>query len=397
MTASIPITTARMTRLPELRLTLVDVTSFFSAANGGIKSYYRAKARFLPPLGVRCHFVVPAERDGEKPFAGGTLHEVAGPLIPGSRHYRFFPGIRRLRAILEALAPDVIEVGSHYLLPRLIAQIVRGLPKAPALVGFYHADFPRTYVGPLLARAPEPLRRRVTASAWWLVRRQHARYATTLAASRHTAQALEAAGVPRVRWVGLGVDTELFCPLPQLPTRARPQVLYAGRLAVEKEVALLLAAWDRVHARTGAELILAGDGPLAGELAAWAARRPAVRWLGYVDGPADVAALLADADVVVAPGARESFSLVAAEALACGTPVIGADAGGNGELLADSGGGLPFRAGDAGALAETLTRALALLPEERRALGRRGRAHVLSSLTWTAVCQRLLSAYRAVA
>jgi glycosyltransferase involved in cell wall biosynthesis len=152
-----------------------------------------------------------------------------------------------------------------------------------------------------------------------------------------------------------------------------------------------------VYARTGAELLLAGDGPLAGELAAWATRREGVRCLGYVDGPAEVAALLAGADVVVAPGARESFSLVAAEALACGTPVVGADAGGNGELLADSGGGLPFRAGDAAALAETLLRALALAPAERRALGLRGRAHVVSSLTWTAVCERLLSAYRAVA
>jgi alpha-1,6-mannosyltransferase len=301
-----------------------------------------------------------------------------------------------LRALFEALRPDVIEVGTHYLLPALVMAATAGLRRKPALVGFYHSDFPRAHVDPALARAPRRARYVARRVAYALVRRQHAGYRATLAASRHVASALGAAGVAGVRCVGLGVDLEGFHPHRRRASPPWPTVLYAGRFARDKELPLLLTAFDKVHGRTGAELVLVGDGPLLPWVRAFARTRPAVRVLGYVDDTTEIAALMASADVLVAPGGRESFSLAAAEAMACGTPVVGADAGGNGELIGESGGGVAFATGRADALADALSSLLCAEPVERRALGQRGRAYAEAHLSWLAVCARILAVYREV-
>jgi glycosyltransferase involved in cell wall biosynthesis len=80
--------------------------------------------------------------------------------------------------------------------------------------------------------------------------------------------------------------------------------------------------------------------------------------------------------------------------MACGTPVVAAGGGGARELVAASGAGLTFRAGDAGALAAAAVALLSQPAGARRALGARGRAHVLGALTWRAVMGRIHDTYR---
>jgi len=376
---------------------VVDVTSFFSDTCGGIKTYYRAKAHVLPARGVECHFVVPGETRVDEPFAGGTLHRLPGPRLAGSP-YRAFGGCSPLRTVLGDLRPDVVEVGTHYLLPMLVRRALKGVSPAPRVVGFYHADYPETYVAPAVRLAPDCVARGAVSLAWAYCRSQHAQYDATLAASRFVARSLDAQGVPRVHWVGLGVDTETFHPGAAAPrdSSSAPLVVYAGRLAPEKGFDLILEAWDTIHRGTGAQLLVIGDGPLAPALAAFAATRADVEWRGYVDLAADVAAALAGADVVLAPGEHESFSLATAEALACATPVVGADRGGNAELIDLSGGGLTFRSGRAATLAAGVVGLLGLPAHTRRELGEAGRAHVLRALTWEHVATRLCQVYESV-
>ena len=98
-----------------------------------------------------------------------------------------------------------------------------------------------------------------------------------------------------------------------------------------------------------------------------AARRRSlpVRFTGFVTDPAALAALLASADVVLAPGPVETFGLAALEALACGTPVV---------VSADS--ALPEVAGSAGIavggedFADGVRQVLDRAPAERRATAR---------------------------
>ena len=161
---------------------LVDITSFFPTSCGGIKRYYREKARVLPPRGIECHFVAPGPALEEQSLGGGTLHLLPGPRVPFSPEYRFFqPGGGHLRRLLHRLAPDIVEIGSHYFLPDMVIRALGS--QRPALVGFFHTDFPRQLVEPLAKRYRQRawMRRRsrwrgrspaissrATMPAWWL-------------------------------------------------------------------------------------------------------------------------------------------------------------------------------------------------------------------------------------
>jgi glycosyltransferase involved in cell wall biosynthesis len=376
---------------------VVDVTSFFSESCGGIKTYYREKARHLPRLGVECHFVVPGRRAGCEPLGDGVLHRLPGPPLPGNRQYRLFRRAAAVADLIEGLRPDVIEIGSHYRLPGIVRGLLERRPGSQARVaGFFHSDIAGALVSPLAGRLPRPLADRLLAGAWRWVQRQHAGYDVTLAASRAAAALLRDHGVARVRWVGLGVDIDVFRPRDRQDATPSgpPTLVYAGRLSADKGLSVLLGAVDAIHRLTGAELLVIGEGPARRRLLRFARHRPYLKVQGYLDGRAHLADTLATAAAVITPGAAETFSLTTAEAMACATPVLVADGGGARELVADSGGGLLFRARSSAALAEAAADLLARPPRARAAMGQRGRAHILAHYTWPEVMQRLLAAYR---
>lgn len=362
----------------------VDVSSFFaSGGGGGIRAYYEAKARWLAELGVECHFVVPGRRTAVERWGGGWLHRVAGP--PLASGYRAFGDLGELRRVIREIGPDVVELASHYVLPQLVAPACPGA----AVVGFYHSDFPNAYVHPATQRLPASVGRAATAAAWWLVQRQHRGYRATLTGSHSVAARLVAAQVPNVRWVGLGVDPAL-CATPLEAVR-HGRVGYLGRLASDKEIALVLAAAPAI-AQSGVRIAIAGSGPFDAEVRA-AARRGLVDALGPI-GRGDVPAFLRSVDALIVPGRYETFSLATAEALAIGTPVIAARRGGSGELVTRSGGGATFAPGNAAALAEAVRAVLALRPAEFAALRARGRGFISAIYTWPRVMARIRAVHR---
>ncbi|HVZ73809.1 MAG TPA: glycosyltransferase [Polyangia bacterium] len=380
---------------------IVDVASFFSAQSGGIKRYFREKARALPRHGFDCHFVVPGAEQGETGFGGGTLHTVAGARVPFSPEYHFFRPDGALGEVLRRLQPDVVEVGSHYFLPSMVMRALDGLGVArPPVVGFFHTDFPRQLVEPLANKyLPRALAHRAVDGAWRFARRQFSRYDATLVASRRIAGELEALGVPRVSWVGLGVDVESFRPAPTTIVSAgsSPVVTYLGRFSPEKELGLLMSTWDRVAQTTGARLRFIGNGPSRATIEVFAHERSSVSVEPYLDSPAAVAGVLAASDVVVLTSGTETFSLATAEALSCGTPVVGPARGAVGEFLAESGAGAAFAPGSAASLGDALVSVLARPARERRALGNLGREHILRHFTWEKVAARLANVYQSVA
>ncbi len=145
-----------------------------------------------------------------------------------------------------------------------------------------------------------------------------------------------------------------------IPSRSRlqmtrtPTVIYAGRLDEAKGVRLLMAGWDcylRESGEPGLNLVIAGAGPLEGEVAAWASARPSVAMKGQVSSD-QCAELISRARAVLLPSAwEETFGLVAIEAMAAGVPPIAADHGSFTELITPGVDGELFRPGDPAALA----------------------------------------------
>lgn len=148
-------------------------------------------------------------------------------------------------------------------------------------------------------------------------------------------------------------------------------LLFVGRLAKEKGVETLLAAWEQLGGRAPLKII--GDGPLAGEVAGATEAFEGVEWLGRQ--PAErVRAFMKSARALVFPSVwYEGFPMVIAEAYAAGLPVIASDLGSMSSLVEHGRTGLHFRPGDLEDLAKKIERALkhpsqlAMMREEARA------------------------------
>ena len=376
----------------------LDITKFFGETTGGIRTYLLEKAKYVARQPeIRQVVIVPASHAAVRDEGHTRWYRLAGIPIPTQAPYRAILSSRKIRAILEVERPDIIEVGSPYLVPWITRRAAR--PLNIPLVWFYHTNFPRII-------SPRPGRDGVIRRA---VGRLADRYVATLAglfrgaigASQVAVDALVRAGFRHVEKIPLGVDLAHFHPRRRADaerTRAMyglpdgPVAIYVGRLAREKELELVIDAWPAVERATGATLVLVGDGP-SRQHYQQRTRANRVVWLPYEKDRHRLADLLAAADVYLAPGPAETFGLAALEAMASGTPVVASDQGAVRELVASSGAGVVNSEPRAGAMAETI---IGLFGQDLPRLGDKGRTYAEANHDWDGVFDRLFAFYRGI-
>jgi len=177
-------------------------------------------------------------------------------------------------------------------------------------------------------------------------------------------------------------DADLAAARRRFGLGGRPLVLGIGRLAAQKAWPTLIDAARRIE---GADVVVAGDGPLRGKLVAAAAGGGGrVRFLGAVDDPA---ALLGLARCVVSTSTWEGLPLALLEALALGRPVVATAVGGIADLV-PPGAAVLVPAGDPAAVAAAVNRVLADPGLAERLAG----AARAASAAWT--LDAMLAAYR---
>lgn len=209
----------------------------------------------------------------------------------------------------------------------------------------------------------------------------------------------------RIRVLAPGVDTTVFHPGADTRhaaglARARQRlILFAGRPADYKAPDVALAAFaaavDR-EPRLMRNVVLGMIGGTENDPAIAPLSRMADR-LGVGDRvrfvPAQpqpvLAGLYARAEALVMPSRSETFGLVAAEAMACGTPVIAANVGGLAAVVRDGVTGFLVEGHEPGDYAERLAR---LLSEPDRA-ARMSRAAAASVPSWAQTAEGLAGVY----
>lgn len=291
-----------------------------------------------------------------------------------------------VRRWLDTFRPDLLHVITEGPLGRIGRAYA--LKHALPLVTSFHTDFPR-YAARYLGRWAVP-----PAQAY--LRRFHGAARLTQTPSETTCEELRGLGLAHAVVWGRGVDGSLFQPSRRSDARRaelgatdRALVLHVGRLAVEKDVDTLVAAFRQASARLGARAVfcVAGDGPKAAEVRA---ALPGARHLGFLPR-ATLADLYADADLFVFPSPTETCGLVALEAMASGLPVVSADEGGVRENMRDGLNGRMVRAGNSDAFADAIV-ALVEDREQREALGQAARAFAVAR-DWTRELDELVPAY----
>ncbi len=180
-------------------------------------------------------------------------------------------------------------------------------------------------------------------------------YDVTMVSSQVVQRKLEGFGVRNTELKGfLGVDTERFKPSPVAAEEDAVTVLYVGRITADKEIDLLLRAFDLLSARVpGLRYVFVGGGTEEDKVRAWCASHEGATFAGRVANEA-TAGYYCAADVFATACSKETFGLTVLEAMACGLPVVGPDAGGIAEVVENGATGLLFTPGDAEAFAEAL-------------------------------------------
>lgn len=385
---------------PQATLAVLDSTEWFAPTSGGIRTYLLQKERYVATRPwLRHALVVPWAVDGIVEREGARWYECAGPRVPRNAPYRLLLSVQRMRRVLAHERPDIIEIGSPAIVPWVIFRAL-GQRDVP-VVNFFHSHFPQLLQGS--RTPPSAWRSALRDGAWWYARRMDRRVRATIAASRFVADDLERAGVRNVTRIPLGVDLALFTPERrahaaqvraqwQLPPDV-PLMTFIGRFAHEKELTVLMQAWPEIRRRTGAALVMAGDGPEKAALLAQLGGAGGVHWLPFIGDQARVADLQAASSVYLATSPHETFGLSPLEAMACGTPVLAANGGGVPEHVHASGAGATFTPGDAADLVE---QAVALLGSDLPAHGARARAFAVSEHSWESVFDRIFALYERV-
>jgi glycosyltransferase involved in cell wall biosynthesis len=168
--------------------------------------------------------------------------------------------------------------------------------------------------------------------------------------------------------------------------------LFVGRLAPEKGIQTLLAAWDHLKP-ISIPLKIRGDGPLLPRVAQFASTH-------HIDvvprlSRGELTTLIQGARFLIWPseGYYETFGLVAIEAFACGVPVIASRSGVMAEIVHHQSTGLHFAPGDAKDLAATVKWAWTH-PEEMAAMGRAAGAEYELKYTPQRNYELLIDIYR---
>lgn len=207
-------------------------------------------------------------------------------------------------------------------------------------------------------------------------------------------------GVPaeHMTVVPIGVDETLFRPLPQIARVPGRLMTTASADVPLKGLSILLDSLAKVRVvRPEAHLVVIGrlkDGSAVPDLIDQLGLEGAV---DFVSGVSDerIVELYAEAEVAVVPSLYEGFSLPAAEAMACGVPVVATTGGALPEVVgADGDCARTVEPGDPSALAAMILEVLDD-PEQRRRLGDRGRRRVLERFTWRSHAEGLVEMWRA--
>jgi len=300
--------------------------------------------------GGRMHVVYPDSPhepdDAEHPVASFSF-----PFYEG-----FYAGMPRVPDGLDGL--DVVHAHTPFSLGLAARRLARkrGLP----LVASYHtptAEYADYLASGRLADVVEGVARRYER---WYLSGADAVVVPSMPAKEH----LRDIGIDTtIEIVPNGVDTDRFAPVGDTERAAfrerhglpdGPLVGYTGRHGYEKGLDAILD----VAPSLDATIVFGGDGPARGALETRADGLDAdVRFLGFLDRE-ELPAFYATLDVFAFPSPVETQGLVALEANACGTPVVGVNAGALAETVVDGETGYRFEPGDIEGFEEAIGRAL---------------------------------------
>ncbi|MED1467223.1 glycosyltransferase family 1 protein [Bacillus salipaludis] len=301
-----------------------------------------------------------------------------------------FPNLLQIKAELTQFSPDLIHVATPFNLGLAGIHFAKKL-NIP-LVGSYHTDFDQYlnyYDLQFLSKF-----------LWKYMNWFHRTCVKVFVPSKETFSQLKQHGFTNLEIWPRGVDCQVYHPFydknkvrVKYGLSKKYLLTYVGRLAPEKDVSTLLAVSKAIPAEINKDIdwLVVGDGPLREELQEKAPVN--MGFTGFLNGE-QIAEIYSSTDLFVFPSPTETFGNVVLEALASGTPVIGANAGGVKNIIKP---GVTGRLCTPGEIEEFTNAIQELLNRHslRIQMGWEGRNFAISQ-NWDTIFENLLTHYSSV-
>ncbi|NBW09619.1 MAG: glycosyltransferase family 1 protein [Caulobacteraceae bacterium] len=357
---------------------LVDTTMLYAPRSGGVKRYLESKKVWLAENrpGVAHSLVVPGARHDAG--ADGII-KLRATKLPFGDGYRWPSSVKRWGAWVASMKPAIIEAGDPYTPGQ--GALEAGQRAGCPVVGFCHSDPAGLAALHFGEWAKKPVEKR------WA--RLFGQFDRVVSPSKFIARRLEEAGVGNIVIRPLGVEIDTFRPdrrdrdwlLKKLGLPASARLLcFAGRPAREKNIDVLIEAVQKLGDPYHLVLVGAGQGMPAEDR---------VIALPYEKDPKAVARIIASCDAFVHANDKEPFGLIVLEAMACGRPVVGVNAGGVAETVTNEVGQLAASADPT----EYAAAVEALFARDIEAIGAAARVHTVERFAWNRVFEDLCMVY----
>jgi glycosyltransferase involved in cell wall biosynthesis len=354
---------------------LIAADTYPPHVNGAAQFGYRL-AKGMTARGHNVHVLASRAENG-KSFtefrSEATVHRLRSHSVPTHPFFRIvFPWEikKEISLLFDRVQPDVVHIQSHYMIGEhvLYEAVKRGI----RIIATNH--FMPENLNPFLP-FPQWFKDIIGRVSWKDMGKIMGRANVVTTPTPLAAKAMrDHAFLHQVIPLSNGIDAHAYelQPGEQIDKNPWPTVLFAGRLAEEKNVDVLIDAIAKLPAHLDVHLEIVGDGEIRSRLDAQVARlglRDRVRFLGLASDEELREAYLR-ADLFCMPGTAELQSLVTLEAMSASTPVVLADAMALPHLVRDGENGFLFRPHDSDDLAAKIAAILGAPEAERLAMGK---------------------------
>lgn len=366
----------------QLRVGLVTET--YAPQINGVARTLERLVHYLLNQGDQVVLFVPAMDAAAEGGEQLTRYAFRGFALPLYPEVKIVPlSTRRMRRLLRQEQLQLLHVATEGPLGRAALGAARSL-QLP-VVSSYHTNFAE-YLGSYGCGAMKSL-------GWRYLRWFHNRTLATLCPTPSIKRLLCQQGFQRVQVWPRGVDSQFFQPRPRARAGTEKQpvftFIYVGRLAAEKNLGMLIEAFNSLPRHPEVRLLMVGDGPLRSQLTHQADQR--VSFAGYLEGQ-QLAQAYAQGDAFVFPSLTDTFGNVLLESMATAVPPIAFAVPGPQDVVVH---------GRTGWLvprisSEALQEAMALLvsqPQLRQTLAQRGRDYAVTQ-QWQTINGRVRQLYQ---
>ncbi|MFK0007415.1 glycosyltransferase [Paenarthrobacter sp. NPDC090520] len=360
---------------------LIAADTYPPHVNGAAQFGYRL-AKGMTARGHNVH-VLACRQDKGKSFTEfrdeATVHRLRSHSVPTHEYFRIcFPWEikKEISLLFDKVQPDVVHIQSHYMIGEhvLYEAVKRGI----RIVATNH--FMPENLNPFLP-FPQWFKNIVGRISWKDMGKVMGQAQVVTTPTPLAAKAMhQHAFLRKVLPLSNGIDSAAYelQPGETIERHANPTVLFAGRLAEEKHVDVLIDAIAKTPRELNVHLEIVGGGEVRPALEAQVARLglgERVKFLGLASDE-DLREAYIKADIFCMPGTAELQSLVTLEAMSASTPVLLADAMALPHLVRDGENGYLFTPNDSTELAAKIAKLVELPEDQLQAMGKVSREMV---------------------